>query len=86
MYKLRCFACDRKLGNNPYLVDTRDDQTVFVGSECFRKIKAAGEKGYLPPPDEFGVTGPRLWIIPTGLTQEQMNELRPSLQKPHTNT
>lgn len=29
----RCFACDRKLGHNPYPADTQEDQFVFVGSE-----------------------------------------------------
>jgi hypothetical protein len=54
----RCFACDRKLGKHPRLVDTRDGQTVHVGSECFRLIKASGKTGYQPP-----TGGPRLYLI-----------------------
>lgn len=53
----RCFACDRKLGRNPALVDTRDSQMVFVGRECWRQIKAAGEAGWQPPKG-----GPRLYL------------------------
>lgn len=52
-----CFACGRKTGKTPQLVDTRDDQLVYVGSECFKLIKAAGEGGYQPPKG-----GPRLWL------------------------
>lgn len=54
-----CFACDRKLGTSPHLVDTRDGQTVFVGSKCYQLIKAAGERGYQPP-----LGGPRLYLMP----------------------
>lgn len=53
-----CFACGRKLGKNPKLVDTRDDQTVFVGRECFKLIVTAGENGYQPPSG-----GPRLYLL-----------------------
>lgn len=52
------------------IVDTRDGQTVFVGSECFKLIKKAGESGYQPPKG-----GPRLWCIPKGLTQQQIDSL-----------
>jgi hypothetical protein len=54
----KCFACDRKLGRNPALADTRDAQIVFVGSECFKEIKKAGEDGYQPPGG-----GPRLYLV-----------------------
>lgn len=55
----RCFACNRKLGKNPKLVDTRDGQTVFVGRECFKLIRQSGVlKGYQPPKG-----GPRLYLI-----------------------
>lgn len=54
----KCFACDRKLGRSPELVDTRDDQKVFVGSDCFRLIVDAGEVGYQPPKG-----GPRLYKV-----------------------
>lgn len=53
----RCFACNRTLGKRPAVVDTRDGQTVFVGRECFKLIKAAGEAGYQPP-----LGGPRLYL------------------------
>ena len=51
-----CFAYGRKLGTNPALVDTRDDQFVFVGRECLKQIEKAGETGYQPPKG-----GPRLY-------------------------
>ena len=54
----RCFACDRKLGVNPYPADTRDSQWVYVGSECYKLIKQAGAEGYQPP-----LGGPRLYLI-----------------------
>ncbi len=44
----KCFACDKKLGNNPKIADTRDDQTVYVGPDCYKRIVAAGEAGYRP--------------------------------------
>lgn len=55
----KCYACDRKLGRRPRLVDTRDAQTVFVGTECFKLIEEAGEAGYQPPKG-----GPRLYLLP----------------------
>ena len=47
--KERCFACGKALGRKPKLVSTRDDQNVYVGSECYKKIKAKGAEGYRPP-------------------------------------
>lgn len=44
----KCFACNKKLGKNPYLVDTRDDQLVNVGTECHKKILKVGDNGYKP--------------------------------------
>jgi hypothetical protein len=44
----KCFACDRPL-KGKHLVDTRDDQTVFVGPDCFKRVKAAGDAGWQPP-------------------------------------
>ena len=67
---LRCFACGRKLGHTPALVDTRDGQTSFVGSECFKLIKAAGAIGWQPPRG-----GPRLFTIPSGLSQAEIDNL-----------
>jgi hypothetical protein len=55
---MKCFACGKSLNwDNHATVDTRDDQFVSVGPECFRKIKVAGEQGYQPP-----LGGPRLWL------------------------
>lgn len=54
----RCFACDKKLGRTPHRADTRDAQTVLVGSECYKLIVEAGEAGYQPPKG-----GPRLWVL-----------------------
>jgi hypothetical protein len=54
----RCFACGKKLGKSPALVDTRDAQLVFVGSECLKKVLAAGENGWQPPRG-----GPRLFPL-----------------------
>lgn len=53
----RCFACGRKLGKKPALVTCADEQDIFVGSECFKLIKAAGSAGYQP------VDGPRLYTL-----------------------
>ena len=65
-----CFACGKKTGTNPNIADTRDDQIVFVGMECYRRIVAAGDAGYQP---ERG--GPRLWTIPKGLTQAEIHRI-----------
>ena len=54
----RCFSCGRKLGKNPALIDTRDDQLAFVGRECYRLILAAGAAGYQPLQG-----GPRLYAL-----------------------
>ena len=52
----KCFACDRPIKGQPCTVDTRDDQTVFVGPDCFKHVMAAGDAGYQPPKG-----GPRLY-------------------------
>ena len=54
-----CFACDRKLGRKPAVVDTRDDQLVFIGSECAKLVYRSGEEGWQPPKG-----GPRLYPLP----------------------
>jgi hypothetical protein len=59
--KDNCFACGKKLGKNPALIDTRDSQTAYVGRECFKKIQEAGEAGYQPPRG-----GPRLYLLAKG--------------------
>lgn len=54
-----CFACGRPLAaQRPIRVDTRDGQTVFVGTECAKRVLAAGETGWQPP-----LGGPRLYPI-----------------------
>ena len=53
---LRCYACDRKLGARPRVADTRDDQIVVVGPECWRHIRQAGAAGWQPARG-----GPRLY-------------------------
>ena len=55
----RCFACGKEL-KSPNLVDTRDGQTVYVGPECFAKVREAGESGYQPPKG-----GPKLYLLET---------------------
>jgi hypothetical protein len=57
MSKTKCFACD-KATSRPRLVRCIDEQTVFVGADCFRRIKYSGKDGYQPP---FG--GPKLYCI-----------------------
>lgn len=54
-----CFACGKRLGKSPTLVDTRDCQTVYVGRECAKLVQQAGEAGYQPPQG-----GPRLYPMP----------------------
>jgi len=57
--KVRCFACDRVIQRKvPFQVDTRDDQIVFVGPECYKLVMAAGATGYQPPKG-----GPRLYPL-----------------------
>lgn len=55
----RCFACDKPLGKSPKMADTRDGQTVYVGSECFKQITKSGESGWQPPKG-----GPKLYPLP----------------------
>lgn len=58
MSERRCYACGKLLGTRPRLVDTREDQTVYVGPECFKRIVTAGDCGYQPPKG-----GPRLYLL-----------------------
>ena len=67
----KCFACDKKLENNPPIIKTIDGQYVFVGRGCWHKIKKTGEIGYQPP-----LGGPRLWIVPIGPTQKELGDIR----------
>ena len=56
----KCYACGRRFtaDENRVLVDTHEDQAVFVGRECYRHIVEAGEEGWQPPKG-----GPRLWTM-----------------------
>lgn len=72
----RCFACARKLGKNPNIADCADEQTVYVGAECFNLIRKAGEAGYQPPKG-----GPRLYLLPPGLTQAALEERHKRLMR-----
>lgn len=65
----RCFACGRRLGKTPLLVDTRDGQEVFVGRECGKLVLAAGDDGWLPPKG-----GPRLFPIPADRLDTKENQ------------
>ena len=56
-----CFACARRLGTHPHMVECMDEQTVYVGSECFKKITQAGRAGYQPP-----LGGPKLYLMGYG--------------------
>lgn len=44
-----CFLCGRIMRSTKFLVDTRDDQTVYVGGDCYKKVVAAGERGIKVP-------------------------------------
>lgn len=55
---MQCYACGKRLGKRAALVDTRDAQLVYVGRECFKLVKAAGDTGYQPSRG-----GPRLYLI-----------------------
>lgn len=54
----RCFACDKPLRNADAVVTEDGRQHPFVGRDCFRRIGAAGPKGYQPPKG-----GPRLFLF-----------------------
>lgn len=55
----KCFACGKAFRDGKKLLaDTREDQKVFVGSACMKKIIRAGEAGYQPP-----LGGPRLYPV-----------------------
>lgn len=60
MPRFKCFACDRPLRGRQreYLVRCADEQTVFIGSDCFRRVRETGPDGYQPP-----LGGPRLFEI-----------------------
>ena len=77
MTTAKCFACDRPLGKDPRRADTRDGQRVYVGADCHRKIRAAGEEGYQPPGG-----GPRLFpLSPEDTRAEQVERMAQSRAK-----
>lgn len=50
----KCFACGKVLkGQKRNIAFTEDGQSIFVGSECYKRI---GDSGYQPP-----LGGPKLW-------------------------
>lgn len=57
MLKLKCFACNRLIKQRRFLVRCADEQTVFIGPECFKRVKASSN-GYQP-----SLGGPRLFLI-----------------------
>jgi hypothetical protein len=62
----KCFACNNKRASHAAV--TSDGQHVFVGSECIKKIRAAGTVGYQPP-----LGGPVLFLV----------ENAPALDRPY---
>lgn len=56
----RCFACSRKLSASkaPCVVTCMDEQTAYVGPECFRHVASAGLGGWQPSKG-----GPRLYTV-----------------------
>lgn len=54
---MKCFACDKKMKNKKYLVRCIDEQTVFIGPECYNKVLRS-DNGYQPP-----LGGPKLYLI-----------------------
>ena len=56
---IKCFVCDKPIPKYVWLrVITSDGQTVTVGFNCYKKIKATKDNGYQPPSG-----GPRLYLI-----------------------
>ena len=74
---MRCFACNKKLDRSPTIVDTRDGQFVWVGPDCFKMIRKAGEAGYQPPirGSENVLNGPRLYTVRNEVTQHELSEI-----------
>lgn len=55
-----CFACGKPITGKPHVAWTNDGQIPWVGSDCYRKIIRAGEKGWQPTA-KHGRQGPRLY-------------------------
>ena len=62
----KCFACNRVIKRIPIKADTRDEQIVYVGPECHRKIIKAGEMGYQPP-----LGGPKLYPVKKSMAEPE---------------
>jgi hypothetical protein len=60
----KCFACDKPFGKQPSrLVNVaHEDQDVYVGPDCYKRIKAAGKRGYQPMKNGKPF-GPRLFTM-----------------------
>lgn len=56
---LRCFACDRVIRRaTPLIAHCLDEQEVYVGTECMKKIESAASEGWQPAKG-----GPRLFTL-----------------------
>lgn len=44
-----CYACDKPLMMNAYEALTIDNQLIWVGADCARKIAKANKEGWQPP-------------------------------------
>lgn len=76
-YVVDCFACGKPfVSENPHEVDTRDDQKVYVGPDCYRRVMKCGEDGYQPPRG-----GPRLYPMPGTDKAPQYGELRVEIER-----
>jgi hypothetical protein len=54
---IKCYACNRDLiPMDKHTVYTADDQQQFVGPDCYKRIRKAGNKGFQPK-----LGGPRLY-------------------------
>lgn len=61
----KCFACGKifRPGKPQQLVNVAlEDQNVFVGPECYKYIKASGNKGWQPM-RKGKAFGPRLYLM-----------------------
>jgi hypothetical protein len=61
----KCFACGKILSGKTYVVITEDGgQLPWVGPDCYKQVKAAGDKGWVPT-RQHGKSGPRLFLPPS---------------------
>jgi hypothetical protein len=61
----KCFACGKIFRSNKtkHLVNVaHEDQDVFVGPECYKRISAAGKTGWQPI-KKGKAFGPRLYLM-----------------------